>query len=95
MRAARDGSVLLVDEADKAPTQVTCILKVYMFLYIFYIYVYLYVLFVLFYMFIYIIYICFFKSIYVLNVIYVFISREGFLSIRLSFLGILYFSIDF
>jgi len=28
VRAARDGSVLLVDEADKAPTQVTCILKV-------------------------------------------------------------------
>ena len=28
VRAARDGSVLVVDEADKAPTQVTCILKV-------------------------------------------------------------------
>lgn len=28
VRAARDGSVLIVDEADKAPTQVTCILKV-------------------------------------------------------------------
>ncbi|KAI9565843.1 hypothetical protein GHT06_009640 [Daphnia sinensis] len=27
VRAARDGSVLIVDEADKAPTQVTCILK--------------------------------------------------------------------
>ena len=28
VRAARDGSILVVDEADKAPTQVTCILKV-------------------------------------------------------------------
>jgi hypothetical protein len=28
VRAAQDGSVLVVDEADKAPTQVTCILKV-------------------------------------------------------------------
>lgn len=29
IRAAREGSILVVDEADKAPTQVTCILKVY------------------------------------------------------------------
>lgn len=28
VRAARTGAVLVVDEADKAPTQVTCILKV-------------------------------------------------------------------
>ena len=28
VRAAREGSILVVDEADKAPTQVTCILKV-------------------------------------------------------------------
>ncbi len=28
VRAAQGGSVLVVDEADKAPTQVTCILKV-------------------------------------------------------------------
>jgi len=28
VRAAREGHVIIIDEADKAPTHVTCILKV-------------------------------------------------------------------
>jgi hypothetical protein len=28
VRAAREGHIIIIDEADKAPTHVTCILKV-------------------------------------------------------------------